>query len=134
MPDLNAVEQVGRPAGWHQLKDGVFWNAAGPVPSCSSDQNALHGVARRLVGGAGNPADRRLVETLTHPPFRLASGRMHGGLHATSKRFSRLVGCHEEYLSMTSARVVKVQLLRIRSIVRQCVLDRTLGLDRIQPS
>src|SRR5262249_10839911 len=33
VPDLDAVEQIGRPAGWHQLQNCVLRNAASPMLS-----------------------------------------------------------------------------------------------------
>src|SRR5262249_8530502 len=100
----------------------------------SSDQDALHGVACRLVGGAGTPANCRLVETPTHPPIRIAPGRMHRGFHPARKALARLVGRNEHTFSMSSARVMELHLARIRHIVRQGVLDRTPCLDCIEPS
>src|SRR5262249_16480871 len=108
--------------------------AASPMPPRSSDKDALHGIACRLVGGAGTPTDGRLVKAPTAPPSGIAPGRMHGAFHAARKALTRLVGRNEQTFTMSGARVVKVQLLWIRSIVRQRVLDRTLRPDRLKPS
>src|SRR5262249_52291178 len=100
----------------------------------SADKDALHGVARCLVRRARDPADRRLVETLAEPPIGIAPGRMHGAFHAARKALTRLVGRPEQPFSMGCASVMKLHLTRVRNIVRQRVLDRTLRLDRFEPS
>src|SRR5215813_7762470 len=103
------------------------------MPSCSSDQNALHGIARCLVRRARAPADRRLVETPTAPPIGIAPGRVHGAFHAARKALTRLVRGNEQAFSISCTRVMELLLARVRHIVRQCVLDRTLRLDRLEP-
>src|SRR5262249_1856919 len=107
-----------------------------PVPCCEGRPTriALHGVARRLVRRARDPADGRLIQAPTAPPIRVAPGRVHGGFHTACKRFARLVGCPEEPFSMSCAGVVKMHLFGIRHIMRQCVFDRTLRLDLSEPS
>src|SRR5262249_11820920 len=100
MPDLDAIKQIGRPTSWHQLENGILRNATSPVLPRPTNKDALHGIARCLVGRARDPADRRLVETPTHPPIGIAPGRMHGAFHAARKRFAALVGRYEQIFSV----------------------------------
>src|SRR5262245_23733059 len=102
--------------------------------SWPADKDALHGVARCLVRRARDPADRRPVPTPTAPPIGIAPGRVHGAFHAARKALARLVGCPKQTFSMGCARVMELHLAGIRHIVRQRVLDRTLRLDRLEPS
>src|SRR5215467_1585118 len=97
--------------------------------SWPADKDALHGVARCLVRRARAPADRRLVKAPTAPPIRVAPGRVHGAFHAARKALAALVGRNEQTFTMSCARVMELLLARVRLIVRQRVLDRTLRLD-----
>src|SRR5262249_59910326 len=132
--DLDAVEQIGRPAGWYQLKDGILGDCARSMLSWPADKDALHGVARGLVRRARAPADRRPVELPAEPPLRVAPGRVHGGFHAARKALARLVGRNEQTFAMSRACVMELHLAGVGGIVRQCVLDRTARLDRFEPS
>src|SRR5262245_38538006 len=134
MGDLDAIEQIGCPAGWYQLKYDILRNCARSLLSWPADKDALHGVARCLVRRARAPADRRLVETPTAPPIGIAPGRVHGAFHAARKALTRLVGRNEQTFTMSCARVMELLLATVRLIVSQRVLDRTLRLDRLKPS
>jgi hypothetical protein len=59
---------------------------------------------------------------------------VHGAFHATRKALTALVGRNEQTLAMSCTRVVELHLARVRHIVRERVLGRTLCLDRIEPS
>src|SRR5262249_21445757 len=134
VPDLDAVEQIGRPAGRYQVEDGILWDCARSLLSWPADKDALHGVARCLVRRARAPADRRLVETSTAPPIGIAPGRVHAASHAARKALTRLVGRNEQTFTMRCARVMELLLARVGNIVRQRVLNRTPRLDRFEPS
>src|SRR5262245_57589831 len=134
MGDLDAIEPIGCPAGWYQLKYGILWDCARSLLSWPADKDALHGVARCLVRRARAPADCRLVETSTAPPIGIAPCRVHGAFHAARKALTRLVGRNKQTFTMSCARVMELLLARVRNIVRQRVLDRTLRLDRLEPS
>src|SRR5438105_2007934 len=122
MPDLDAVQQIRRAAGWNQFQNCILRNAASSVLPRSSDQNPLHGVARRLVSGAGTPTDGRLVEALALPSMWIASCRMHRGFHRPGKALARLVGGDQQPLAMHGSGLVKFGLLRIRLIAGELVL------------
>jgi hypothetical protein len=59
---------------------------------------------------------------------------VHGAFHAARKALTRLVGRNEQTFTMSCARVMELLLARVRNVVRQRVLDRTLRLDRLEPS
>src|SRR5215471_4678555 len=94
------------------------------MPPCSSDQNALHSVARCLVRGARAPTDGRLVKAPAEPPIGIAPGRMHRGFHAARKALTRLVGRNEQTFTMSCARVMELLLARVRNIVRRPAQSR----------
>src|SRR5262249_57098703 len=99
--------EIGCATSWNQFQNCILRNAASPVLPRSSDQNPLHGVARRLVSGAGAPTDGRLVKALALPSMWIAPCRMHRGFHPAGKALARLVGGDQQSLAMRGSGFVE---------------------------
>src|SRR5689334_3244668 len=105
---LDRIEQVGSAATAYQFAQCVLWNSARANLARTPNQNLLHRVADNFARNTAAPADRRLIEAATLPPFGIAAGGVHRRLESARERLAQLITSHQQ--TFASLRVVKLTL------------------------